>query len=100
MEVCKTYEGIDYDKIYEAFPKLRNTKLEINIMLFDRYKDMLENPDFEQNLFSKTAKGIYKTGHDSNRLMNRLAYNDRSCYLNINYYDSMGSILKYIKELS
>ena len=31
---------------------------------------MTENPDFEQNQWSKTATGIYEIGHDSVRLMN------------------------------
>ena len=30
---------------------------------------MLENPDFEQDHWSKTAEGFYKVGHDSIRLM-------------------------------
>ena len=30
---------------------------------------MLEYSDFEQNYWSKTASGIYKNGHDNNRLM-------------------------------
>ena len=30
---------------------------------------MLNNPNFEQNKYSLTSKGIYKIGHDSIRLM-------------------------------
>ena len=30
---------------------------------------MLENPNFEQDFWSKTAKGLYIIGHDSIRLM-------------------------------
>ena len=30
---------------------------------------MLENSDFEQKYWSRTATGIYKLGHDSIRLM-------------------------------
>ena len=30
---------------------------------------MLENPDFEQDQWSRTAEGIYKIGHDNIRLM-------------------------------
>ena len=32
--------------------------------------------------------------------MKWLAYYDRSCYENINYYDLMGSVLKCSNELS
>ena len=39
---------------------------------------MIENPDSEQDYWSKTAKDLYKFGHDSMRLMNWLAYYDRS----------------------
>ena len=35
---------------------------------------MLENPDFEQNYFSGTATGIYKTGHDGIRLIKLLPF--------------------------
>ena len=37
---------------------------------------MLENPDFEQNYWSKTAEGIYKIGHNSIKLMKCLFYHD------------------------
>ena len=30
---------------------------------------MLENPDFEQDHWSRTAEGIYKIGHDSIQFM-------------------------------
>ena len=49
---------------------------------------MEEHPDFEQNYFSRTSKGIYKSGHDSNILMKWLAF-----YENAKYYDLRGSIL-------
>ena len=52
---------------------------------------MNENPDFEQNYYSRTAIGIYKIGHDAIRLTKWLAYYDRSYYESINYYDLMGS---------
>ena len=38
---------------------------------------MLKNPDFEQDYWSRAAKGIYKIGHDSIRLMKWLIYYDR-----------------------
>ena len=34
---------------------------------------MSENPDFEQDYWSRTAEGIYKIGHDSIRLMKWLS---------------------------
>ena len=61
---------------------------------------MLQITDFEQDYFSSTAIGIYKTGNDSNRIMKWLAYHDRSFYEKTNYYDLMGSILKYSNEIS
>ena len=57
---------------------------------------MLENPDFEQEHWSRTATGIYKTGHDSVRILKGLAYYERSHYENINYFELMGSILKSV----
>ena len=53
------YEGDDYDKIYEVLSSLKNKKLKINNILIEKYKDMSENSDFEQNYWSKTANGIY-----------------------------------------
>ena len=57
---------------------------------------MLKNPNFEQNKYSLTSTGIYKIGHDSIRLMKWICYYDRSYYENINYYDLMASICKYL----
>ena len=60
---------------------------------------MLENPDFEQEYYSRTATDIYKIAHDSNTLMKCLCYHDRSYYENINYYHLMGSVLKDLNEI-
>ena len=57
---------------------------------------MLENPDFEQDHWSRTAEGIYKIGHDSIRSMQWICYYDRSYVENFNYSDLMGSVLKII----
>ena len=86
------YDGNDYDEIYKVLSTLKNKKLKINNILIEKYKDMIKNPDFEQNYWSRTAKGIYKIGHDSIRLMKFICYYDRSYYEKINNYDSMGSI--------
>ena len=59
---------------------------------------MIKIPDFEQNYWSRTAKGIYKIGHDSSRLVKWICYYDRSYYENIRYYDLMASICKYLKN--
>ena len=93
LDVYTNYEGNDFDKIYEVLSTLKNKKLKKNKILIEKYKDMLENQDFEQNYWSRMAKGVYKIGHDSVRLVKCLAYFDRSYYENINYYDLMGSIL-------
>ena len=60
---------------------------------------MLENSNFEQDHWSRTAEGIYKIGHDCIRSMKWLCYYDRSHYENINYYALMGSICKYLNEI-
>ena len=57
---------------------------------------MLQNSDFEQDQWSRTAEAIYKIGHDSISLMKWLIYYDRSHYDNMNYFDLMGSICKYL----
>ena len=60
---------------------------------------MIENPNFEQNYWSRTATGIYKIGHDSIRLMNSICYYDRSYYGNIDFYDLLVSVCKYLNEI-
>ena len=67
--------------------------------MIEKYKNLLENPDFEQDNCSRTAEGIYKVGHDSVGLMKRLLYYDRFYYENINYYDLTGCICTIIREL-
>ena len=98
VDVYKNYEDDDYDEIFKVLSTLKNKKLKINITLIEKYKDMLENPDFEQNYWSRTATGIYKIGHDSIRLMKWLIYRDRSHHDNMNYFDLMASICKYLKK--
>ena len=61
---------------------------------------MLEKPDFEEDYWSRTAESLYKIGHDSIRLMNRLIYYDRSYYDTMNYFDLLGSICKNSNEIS
>ena len=100
IDVYKIYEGDDYDGIYKMLPKLKDKKLKINNILMEKYKNMMKNPDFEQDYWSKTATGIYKIGHDSIRLMKWICYYDRSYYENNNYYDLMGSCCKHLNELS
>ena len=61
---------------------------------------MLKNPNFEQNHYSKTSKGIYKTAHDFIKLMKWICYYDRSYYENNNCFDLMGSLCEYLIEIS
>ena len=96
VDVYKIYEGNEYDEIYKVLSTLKNKKLKINNILIEKYKDLLENSDFEQNYWSQTSKGVYKIGHDSIRLMKWICYYDKSYYENINYYDLMGSICKHL----
>ena len=98
-DIYKIYEGDDYDQIYKVLSTSKNKKLKIINKLIEIYKDLLKNLDFEQNKYSLTSKGIYKNGRDSIRLMKWICYYDRSYYENINYYDLMGSICKYLIEL-
>ena len=98
IDVYRIYESDDYDEIYKALSTLKNKKLKINYNLIEIYKDMVLNPNFEQNYWSRTARDIYKIGHDSIRLMKWICYYDRSYYEKINYYDLMGSICIFLKN--
>ena len=100
VDIYKIHEGDDYDEIFKVLSTLKNKKLKINNTLIEIYKDMIKNPDFEQNYWSRTASGIYKISHDSIRLMKFICYYDRSYYENINYCDLMASILTCLNEIS
>ena len=95
IDVYKIYQDDDYNEIYKVLSTLKNKKLKINNNLIEIYKDMLKNPNFEQNFWSRTVKGIYKKGHESIRLMKWISFYDRSYYENINYYDLMSSLCLY-----
>ena len=71
-----------------------------NFILIEKYKDMLQNPDFEQNRYSITSAGIYNFGHDSIRLKKQIAYYHRSYYEKIIFYDLMGSVFNCLNEIS
>ena len=60
---------------------------------------MLENPDFKQEPYSRTAEGINKIGHDTIILKKTSALHYRSYYENVNFYDLMGSFEKYSNEI-
>ena len=61
LVVYKIYEGNDYDKIYEVLSTLKIEKLKINDILIEKYKNMLENFDFEQDYWSKQQKVFTKS---------------------------------------
>ena len=58
VDVYKSYEGNEYEKIYEVLSTLKNKNIKINNTLIEKYKNILENPDFEPNYWSRTAEGI------------------------------------------
>ena len=100
VDLEKIYEGDNYDEIYKILSILKNKKLKRNNTIIEIYKDLLKNPNFEQNKYSLTSTGIYRIGHDSIRLMKFICYYDRSYYENINYYDMMGSLCRYIIDVT
>ena len=100
VDVYKVHDGDDYDEIYKVISLLKNKKLKINNILIEKYKNLLETSDFGQNYWSTTATGIYKIGHDSIRLMKWICYYERSYYENINSYDLMGFLCRYIIEIT
>ena len=79
---------------------MKNKKLKINNIPIEKYKNTLKKSDFEQNYWSRTAKGIYKIGHDSIRLLRWICYYDRSYYETIDYYDLLGSVCNHLNEIS
>ena len=98
VDLYKIHEGDDFDKIYKVLSTLKNKKLKVNNTPIEIYKDMLENPNFEQNKNSLTSSGIYKNAQGSIRLMKWICYYDRTYYENFNYDDLIGSICKHLNE--
>ena len=80
IDVNTKYAGKECDKLYEVLSTLKNKKLKINNILVEKYKDMLEYANFEPDYYSRTSTGIYKSGHNSIRLLKWLACYDRSYY--------------------
>ena len=58
----------------------------------------MENPNLEQNYWSRTAEGAYRIGHNSIQFL-KICYDDRSYQENIVYYNKMESVLKYLNFL-
>ena len=73
VDVYKIYEGGFYDEIYKILSTLKKRKLKINIILIEKGKHTNENPDFEQQYYSRTAISVHKMGHDTVRLTKWLA---------------------------
>ena len=85
--------------MFEALSELGNKKLKICNILIEKCKNMIEYPDFEPKCYSRTAKGINKTGHDSKRILNWMAYYERDSE-KINLFDLMTSVLTCLNEIS
>ena len=58
VDVYKIYEGDDFDERFKVLSTLKNQKLKINNTLIEKYKEMMKNPNFEQNKYSLTSSGI------------------------------------------
>ena len=61
IDVFVIFEGKDYDdydKMYKVLSTLKNKKLKIGNIFIEKYKNMLENPNFKQDYWSRTADGI------------------------------------------
>ena len=52
VDVYRVYRGNDCNQLYDVLLTLKNKKLKINNILIEKYKDMLKNPDFEQDYWS------------------------------------------------
>ena len=77
VDVYKIYESDDYDEIHEDLSRLKNKKINRNNILIEKNIDMLQDADFEQDFWSRTAEGVYEIAHDSIILMKWICYYDR-----------------------
>ena len=69
IDVYTIYEVDHFDRIFEVLSTLKYKNLKTNKILNENYKDMNDNPDFEQDYWSRTAIGIHEKGQDSIRLI-------------------------------
>ena len=51
VDIYKIYESNDFDELSKVLSTLKNKKLKINNTLIEINKDMLKNPNFEQNKY-------------------------------------------------
>ena len=72
---------------------MKKKKWNIKDELVGKYK--ITVPDFEQNWYSRLAKGIFRIGRDSIRKLKSMAYYDKNNE-NINHTDLMASVLSYL----
>ena len=100
IDSYKIYEGNDFSEIYKILSTMKSKQLKMNNILIEKYKKVLEFPDFEQNHYSIISTCNFRIGHDYIRLMNWFIYRDRSYYDNMKYFDLMGSLCKHINEMS
>ena len=60
FDVYKIYEGGDFDKVYDVLSTLKHKKVKTNNILIDKYKDMLENQDFDQKIIGQEQQKVFK----------------------------------------
>ena len=67
MDVFRIYGSDDFSNLYSFIKfKIKNMKLKIKKILIEKYKNMKQNLDFQQNYYSIKTYCIYAIGHDSN----------------------------------
>ena len=97
MDGCEKYECTDFNRINKFLPELKNKKSKVKDIVIEKYKNMNEYPDFEQDYYSLTAKGVYINEHDSTQFMKWIAFYD-GYYENINYSDLLACVLSILSN--
>ena len=59
-EVYNIYEGNDFNEKSKVLSTFKNKKLKLNNILIEKYKDMLENLNFQRDQFSRTVQMLTK----------------------------------------
>ena len=100
IEVYNIYGGNDYNKIGKALSTIKSKKTKFKRNLNRKIKSYVRTTQFGQDYYSRTATGYHIFGHDGFRLMRWLRFYHRAYYVNITFYDLVGSILKNLIETS
>ena len=93
MEINSLVQTNNIDVLAVVLTHLEQKKLNVLEEILKKFDDMLD--DFETNALMRNVEGIHKAGDFCLRMMKWLV--SARFYENVNYYDLIGTALRYMK---